>query len=136
MQMKFHTQIDQCQQCSKSTLKGIELICSLSNKKENFYGECKSFSKGITNAEVKNEPILKVKKTENYQSSSHMNYSKNSEDVRSNGEIKSKTVIGIFMIIGAIIWFIVGLSMGIIFYYPAILFILGAVNIIRGISKV
>ena len=89
MQMKFHTQIDQCQQCSKSTLKGIELICSLSNKKENFYGECKSFSKGITNAEVKNEPILKVKKTENYQSSSHMNYSKSSEDVRSNGEIKS-----------------------------------------------
>ncbi len=40
---------------------------------------------------------------------------------------------GILMMVGAVVWFVVGLACGIIFFYPPILFILGLVQVFRGI---
>jgi hypothetical protein len=40
---------------------------------------------------------------------------------------------GIGMMIGAIIWFVVGLSFNYIFFYPPVLFILGVVAFVKGL---
>ena len=42
--------------------------------------------------------------------------------------------IGIAMIIGAIIWFVVGWMNGTIFFYPPVLAIIGFVNIVKGMT--
>ena len=44
-----------------------------------------------------------------------------------------KTMIGLLMIIGAIVWFFGGLAAGIIFFYPPILLIFGIVTMIKGL---
>ncbi|MCA8992961.1 MAG: hypothetical protein KDA69_11805 [Planctomycetaceae bacterium] len=40
---------------------------------------------------------------------------------------------GILMMVGAVVWFVVGFFCGIIFFYPPILFILGLVQVFRGL---
>jgi DNA-directed RNA polymerase subunit RPC12/RpoP len=45
-----------------------------------------------------------------------------------------KIVSGIAMTIGAAVWFIVGLLVGRIFFYPPILFVVGVVAVFNGIS--
>ena len=39
---------------------------------------------------------------------------------------------GILMMIGAVVWFVVGLSAGYIYFYPPILFIFGLISTIKG----
>ena len=43
-------------------------------------------------------------------------------------------LLGIAMIIGAIVWFVVGWMNGTIFFYPPILAIIGFVNIVKGMT--
>ena len=40
---------------------------------------------------------------------------------------------GLVMMVIAVIWFVVGLAAGILFYYPPIMFVLGFVGFIRGL---
>jgi len=47
--------------------------------------------------------------------------------------IKKGVMGGIFMMVIAVIWFIVGYSLGIIFYYPPILFFIGVYALIKGL---
>jgi len=42
---------------------------------------------------------------------------------------------GVLMMLGAIVWFVVGLMGGVIFFYPPILLIIGLVSLIGGIAK-
>jgi hypothetical protein len=44
-----------------------------------------------------------------------------------------KFMSGLAMMIGAVIWFVAGLSIGIIFFYPPILFIIGVVSFLSGL---
>jgi hypothetical protein len=45
----------------------------------------------------------------------------------------SPTIItGILMMVGAVVWFIAGLFVGFIFFYPPILFVLGLAAVVRG----
>lgn len=39
------------------------------------------------------------------------------------------------MMLGAIVWFVLGLMGGVIFFYPPILLIIGLVSLIGGIAK-
>ena len=39
---------------------------------------------------------------------------------------------GILMMVGAVVWFVLGLLGGIIFFYPPILFIMGILAVFRG----
>ncbi len=133
--MKFYTQIDQCQQCAKSSLRGLDLICSLSNKKENFYGECSSFNKDLSAKANTTSEIKQSKKTDNYRNTFKSNYTQIDKELKEKKSFNGKVVIGIFMIVGALLWFFAGLSAGIIFYYPFILVILGIINIVRGLIK-
>jgi hypothetical protein len=48
------------------------------------------------------------------------------------GSINAGVVGGILMILIALVWFVVGLSGGIIFFYPPILVVIGFVAIIKG----
>jgi hypothetical protein len=43
-------------------------------------------------------------------------------------------VTGVFMMIGAVVWFFAGLAAGYIFFYPPILFVLGIVSIVKGFT--
>ena len=42
---------------------------------------------------------------------------------------------GILMMVGAIIWFVVGYMAGYIYFYPPILFVLGLISMIKGFMK-
>ena len=44
------------------------------------------------------------------------------------------TLSGIAMMVGAVIWFFVGLAAGVIFFYPPILFIFGFVGFVKGLT--
>ena len=44
-------------------------------------------------------------------------------------------ITGILMMVGAAVWFFVGLAAGIIFFYPPILFILGFIALIKGVLR-
>jgi len=43
-------------------------------------------------------------------------------------------LIGALMMVGAVIWFVVGMMNGTIFFYPPILFILGIVSMVKGFA--
>jgi hypothetical protein len=47
--------------------------------------------------------------------------------------IDSSILGGLAMMIGAAVWFFVGLSQGVIFFYPPVMFVLGGIAVIRGI---
>jgi hypothetical protein len=54
---------------------------------------------------------------------------------RSGGGVASGSVLtGVLMMVGALIWFFGALAAGVIFYYPPILFIIGLVTFIKGLS--
>lgn len=40
---------------------------------------------------------------------------------------------GSLMILGAVVWFGVGLAGGVIFFYPPVLFVLGLVAVVKGL---
>ena len=44
-------------------------------------------------------------------------------------------VAGILMMVGAVIWFVVGMAVNVIFFYPPILFILGLICFIKGLTN-
>ncbi len=53
--------------------------------------------------------------------------------VHAGGIAWSKVGIGVAMMVGAVVWFIVGLFADRIFFYPPILYILGIVGVVKGL---
>jgi hypothetical protein len=58
----------------------------------------------------------------------------NSSDGSGFGGINAGVGGGILMMLIAVVWFVVGLAAGIIFFYPPILFILGLVAFFKGLA--
>lgn len=48
------------------------------------------------------------------------------------GSINAGVIGGILMMVIAVIWFVVGLAGGIIFFYPPILFVIGIIAVVKG----
>ena len=48
--------------------------------------------------------------------------------------VNASTFAGIGMILGALVWFFGGLAMGIIFFYPPVLLVLGMISLGRGLT--
>jgi len=48
--------------------------------------------------------------------------------------VNSRIIMGLFMMVGAAVWFFVGLANNIIFFYPPILFVFGIAAVIQGFS--
>ena len=40
---------------------------------------------------------------------------------------------GVGMMVGAVVWFVVGYAAGRIFFYPPILFVIGAIALVKGL---
>ena len=53
---------------------------------------------------------------------------------RGFGTINAGIGGGIFMIVIAVIWFVAGAAVGVIFFYPAILVVIGIIAIIKGLA--
>jgi hypothetical protein len=45
----------------------------------------------------------------------------------------SSIIVGVLMMVGAVVWFVGGLAVGFIFFYPPFLFIFGIVAVVRGL---
>lgn len=43
-----------------------------------------------------------------------------------------KIALGLLMMLGAVVWFVLGLAADRIFYYPPILFIIGIASVVKG----
>ena len=50
-----------------------------------------------------------------------------------NSLFEGEVIGGIAMMVGATVWFVVGLFLGYIFFYPPILFVIGLVGVIKGL---
>jgi hypothetical protein len=48
--------------------------------------------------------------------------------------IHREIVAGVFMMLGATVWFVVGFALGWIYFYPPILFVLGIAAVVRGLT--
>ena len=68
-----------------------------------------------------------------YVSAAYAQQSDRQEDENSWGT--GKILSGIGMMVGSVVWFVVGLFMGIIFFYPPFLFIFGVIALITGIVQ-
>jgi hypothetical protein len=64
--------------------------------------------------------------------------SAHAEEVKKEAELDAwatgKIVSGIGMMVGAVVWFIAGLLVGWIYFYPPILFVAGVVAVFNGLS--
>ncbi len=49
--------------------------------------------------------------------------------------MNGKVISGILMMVGAVVWFVVGWAAGYIFFYPPILFVIGVVALIKGLAS-
>ena len=56
------------------------------------------------------------------------------DDSRTSFAVNPAIVTGLLMMVGAAVWFFVGLAAGYIFFYPPILFVFGIVSIIKGFT--
>jgi hypothetical protein len=49
------------------------------------------------------------------------------------GSLNAGIVGGLLMMLIAVVWFVVGLALGIIFFYPPILFVIGILALAKGV---
>lgn len=50
-------------------------------------------------------------------------------------DMNDKALMGIFMVVGAVIWFVVGYFNGLIFFYPPALALFGVIRIWQGLRE-
>lgn len=50
------------------------------------------------------------------------------------GSVNGGVIGGVLMIVVAVVWFVVGMAAGTIFFYPPILFVIGAIAVIKGLT--
>lgn len=121
------TRLELCMTCQyrKSDFKQ-GTYCGITNKKPNFIGDCESF-------EEDPEGVKKVQDRKRRQAEATGKI-----DVQAEIDAGSRGIgtifAGIGMIVGAIIWFVVGLAAGRIFFYPPVLFVLGIISLVKGIQ--
>ncbi len=116
--------INQCKICTKRKFNpSVGLICGLTMEKPQFEGSCDE-------GDLDEKEALRLKRLEEEvavedDSEGFFKYEKKG--------MKKGVLGGVIMILIAIIWFIAGYSIGYIFYYPPILFIIGVIAIIKGV---
>lgn len=49
------------------------------------------------------------------------------------GVLSGGVIVGGLVMLGAVVWFVVGLAAGFMFFYPPILFVIGLVAFIKGL---
>lgn len=122
--MTLDERLKYCRICENRKMNSaIGLVCVLTNEKPNFETNCPDFK--IDQLEADRLVLLERDAKEEDESSGYFAPEKKA--------IKMGVLGGVIMIAIAIIWFIVGLINGYIFFYPAILLAIGVYALIKGI---
>jgi len=112
-----------CRACkNRKTNFQIGLVCKLTDQKPAFEVECEDFD--IDQVEATRLANLEREIREETANNEFFSYEKKG--------IRKGIVGGLVMMIIAAIWFFAGLSAGIIFYYPPILFLIGLFALFKG----
>jgi hypothetical protein len=122
--MTLDERLKYCRICENRKMNSaIGLVCVLTNEKPNFETNCPDFK--IDQLEADRLVLLERDAKEEDESSGYFAPEKKA--------IKMGVLGGVIIIAIAIIWFIVGLINGYIFFYPAILLAIGVYALIKGI---
>ncbi|MFZ5554760.1 MAG: hypothetical protein ACOZCO_16720 [Bacteroidota bacterium] len=111
--------------CTQCTNRGFHrekgVVCKLTNDEPAFERSCDDF--------LRDENMLKQMEQRK----------KDQEAIEQSQSVMGGTnagiIGGIIMMVGAVVWFIVGYYAGYIFFYPPILFIIGVIAVVRGVMK-
>ena len=130
--------------CKKCTLRDFSpkqgIICSLTNEPADFEESCDSFKEDAKEA----KRLAKVAEDQRLAAIEAKSIKVQEELIKKDAQssntlglsvigIKSGVAAGIIAILGALVWFIIGLMSGYIFFYPPLLFILGVFVLIKGL---
>ena len=117
--------VEFCERCTKRQYGPNGIACSLTGEHAAFEEFCIDFEEDEREARTIDE----------YKA----DYAKSQGEIQPfNNEkkiINSGIVIGILIMVGASTWLVIGLSHGLFFWYPPILFILGVIAMVRGIRQ-
>ena len=113
-------QLQYCKVCTNRKMSQKGLICALTEEKATFEGTCPSFQIDEKEAQyrVAREKQLEAEEYDSIEGQA----------------LKAGVFGGIAMIAVAVIWFVGGLMVDRIFFYPIVLLIIGVIGLIRGIA--
>jgi hypothetical protein len=123
--MTLDEQLKFCRICLKRKLNpAIGLVCSLTDQKPSFTEICGTFAVDEPEA----HRLITLEKEAAHEETAGF-FSQEQKGIQ-------KGVLGgAIMIAIALIWFVVGLFAGYIFYYPPILFLIGVYALVKGVIK-
>lgn len=105
------------------------VVCSITSERPAFEVECNDF-------EEDPKMIAKKRREEEDRQNEINNSASLSQTLESNHGMNGRIIFGVISIVGAILWFVLGIVlMDRIFFYPIFLFGFGIYKIIDGISN-
>jgi hypothetical protein len=123
--MTLDEQLKFCRICLKRKLNpAIGLVCSLTSQKPSFAEICSNFD--VDEPEAQRLITLEKEAAQEETSGFFTQEQKG---------IQKGVLGGAIMIAIALIWFVVGLFAGYIYFYPPVLFIFGVYALVKGITK-
>lgn len=123
--MTLDEQLKFCRICLKRKLNpAIGLVCSLTTQKPSFTDICSNFAVDEPEA---NRLITLEKEAAQEETAGFF--------AQEQKGIQKGVLGGAIMIAIALIWFVVGLFAGYIYFYPPVLFIIGVYALVKGVVK-
>jgi hypothetical protein len=122
--MTLDDQLKFCRVCNNRKFNPeLGVVCSLTQAKPSFEGNCATFSLDKPEA----ERLLKLEQEAK------------AEDITQGSSpeaagIRKGVLGGVIMLVVAVVWFFGGLATGYVFFYPPILAVIGIYAIIKGIG--
>jgi hypothetical protein len=123
--MTLDEQLKFCRICQRRKLNpAIGLVCSLTDQKPAFMGICSDFNADEPEA----QRLIALERAATQEEPGGF-------FAAEQKGIQKGILGGIIMIAIAVIWFVVGLAAGYIYFYPPVLFIIGVVALVKGVIK-
>ncbi len=125
MELSASDKLKFCQVCEKRKMDfNVGIVCSLTGEKPAFVSKCDDFAMDM--AEANRKAVLKQKAEAGEVSGGGF--------AAEQAGIQKGVLGGVAMMVIAAIWFFAGLAADRIFFYPPILFCVGAYGLIKGLS--
>ena len=124
--MNLDERLKFCRICENRKMNpAIGLVCGLTNEKPAFEGNCPDFKLDQKEADSLVHLEKEVKAEEEA----------SAPFAREKQMTKMGVLGGVVMIVIAIVWFLLGLSYGYVYFYPFILLAIGLYALIKGLMK-
>ena len=124
-QMELQEKLNYCRVCHNRKLDmNTGIVCGLTNQKPQFEEKCPDIK--VDEAEM-NRLAKREQALQSAGSSGAMGLEQRG--------MQKGVAGGVIMIVIAIVWFVLGLAAGRIFFYPPILLIIGLVALIKGVKE-